>query len=265
MFGDGQVRALQDISFDVRPGEFLSLVGPSGCGKTTLLRLINGLIAPDEGERTVMGRQPVPGPDLAMVFQSARLLPWRTVSGNIEFALALRGHDKAEQPAARPWRCSAPSACAISPRPIPHQLSGGMQQRVGLARALAVEPKVLLMDEPFAALDAMTREVLRKRTAADVGAAAHGHRLRHPRHRRGGASCRQRIVLLRPRPGRIDESGRCRPARAALGARSARHAGLRRRCAPTCGTASRPWPATARRWRNWPRLFQWKLLKNHAR
>ena len=203
LFGDGLVRALQDVSFDVRPGEFLSLVGPSGCGKTTLLRIINGLITPEEGTVTVMGSRPEPGPDLAMVFQSARLLPWRTVVGNIEFALALRGHDKSD----RRQRALALLG-AVGLRDFadayPHQLSGGMQQRVGLARALAVEPKVLLMDEPFAALDAMTREVLRKEllqmwarrrmaivfVTHDIDEAVY---------------LSQRVVMLRPRPGRIDE------------------------------------------------------------
>ncbi len=203
LFGDGQVRALQDVSFELRPGEFLSLVGPSGCGKTTLLRIINGLITPEEGSVTVMGRKPEPGPDLAMVFQSARLLPWRTVSGNIQFALALRGHDKAER---RQRALALLGAVGLRDfaDAFPHQLSGGMQQRVGLARALAVEPKVLLMDEPFAALDAMTREVLRREllqmwarrrmaivfVTHDIDEAVY---------------LSQRIVLLRPRPGRIDE------------------------------------------------------------
>ena len=200
---DGKVRALENISFDVRPGEFVSLVGPSGCGKTTLLRLINGLIAPDEGQVTVLGQRPVPGPDLAMVFQSARLLPWLTVAGNIVFALGLRGIERKD----RSQRALALLG-AVGLRDFadayPHELSGGMQQRVGLARALAVEPKVLLMDEPFAALDAMTREVLR------------GELLRMWSRRRmaivfvthdidEALLLSQRIVLLKPRPGRIDE------------------------------------------------------------
>lgn len=202
-FADGLVRALDDISFDVADGEFICLVGPSGCGKTTLLRMINGLIEPTEGDLDVMGAAPSPGPDLAMVFQSARLLPWRTVSGNIEFALALRGFDKAER-AQRTRRLLASVGLQDFAAAFPHQLSGGMQQRVGLARALSVEPKVLLMDEPFAALDAMTREVLRndllrmwerRRTAIvfvthDIDEAV---------------QLSQRIVLLKPRPGRIDE------------------------------------------------------------
>jgi len=202
-FDDGRVQALHDISFDVRPGEFVSLVGPSGCGKTTLLRLINGLIAADEGEVSVVGTRPQPGPDLAMVFQSARLLPWRTVAGNIEFALALRGLSRTEQ---RERALALLGAVGLRDfaDAFPHQLSGGMQQRVGLARALSVEPKVLLMDEPFAALDAMTREVLRnellqmwaRRRMAIVFVT---HDIDE------AILLSQRVVLLRPRPGRVDE------------------------------------------------------------
>jgi NitT/TauT family transport system ATP-binding protein len=202
-FAEGRVRAVEDISFDVQPGEFVSLVGPSGCGKTTLLRIINGLLLPDEGEVRVMGREPQPGPDLAMVFQSARLLPWRTVRGNIEFVLALRGLQRSER-ADRADALLEAVGLKDFTGAYPHQLSGGMQQRVGLARALAVEPKVLLMDEPFAALDAMTREVLRRellqlwwlRKTAIVFVT---HDLDE------AILLSQRIVLLRPRPGRVDE------------------------------------------------------------
>jgi len=202
-FAEGRVRAIDDISFDVQPGEFVSLVGPSGCGKTTLLRIINGLIVPDEGEVRVMGKPPQPGPDLAMVFQSARLLPWRTVRGNIEFVLALRGLQRSER-ADRADALLEAVGLKDFTGAYPHQLSGGMQQRVGLARALAVEPKLLLMDEPFAALDAMTREVLRHellqlwwlRKTAIVFVT---HDLDE------AILLSQRIVLLRPRPGRVDQ------------------------------------------------------------
>ena len=202
-FKDGEVRAVEDISFDVRPGEFLSLVGPSGCGKTTLLRLINGLIEPDEGEVRVMGQAPTPGPDLAMVFQSARLLPWRTVTGNIEFALRLRGLNR-QQSAARALALLGAVGLRDFAEAFPHELSGGMQQRVGLARALAVEPKILLMDEPFAALDAMTREVLRKEllqmwSRRRMAIVFVTHDIDE------AILLSQRIVLLRPRPGRIDQ------------------------------------------------------------
>jgi NitT/TauT family transport system ATP-binding protein len=202
-FKDGQVRALEDISLDIQPGEFVSLVGPSGCGKTTLLRIINGLIAVDEGTVSVMGQVPQPGPDLAMVFQSARLLPWLSVTGNIEFALSLRGMSRRE----RAHRASALLG-AVGLRDFaqafPHELSGGMQQRVGLARALAVEPKVLLMDEPFAAIDAMTREVLRREllqmwSRRRMAIVFVTHDIDE------AILLSQRVVLLRPRPGRVDE------------------------------------------------------------
>ena len=197
------MRALDDVSFDVRPGEFISLVGPSGCGKTTLLRIINGLVAADEGEVRVMGARPRPGPDLAMVFQSARLLPWRTVAGNIEFALALRGHSRKDR-ASRALGLLGAVGLREFADAYPHELSGGMQQRVGLARALAVEPKVLLMDEPFAALDAMTREVLRREllqlwSRRGIAIVFVTHDIDE------AILLSQRIVLLRPRPGRIDE------------------------------------------------------------
>ena len=202
-FADGKIRAVDDISFDVLPGEFVSLVGPSGCGKTTLLRLISGLVAPDEGQVRVMGHAPQPGPDVAMVFQSARLLPWRTVRGNIEFVLALRGLARSERSGRADALLEAVGLKDFT-RAYPHQLSGGMQQRVGLARALAVEPRVLLMDEPFAALDAMTREVLRREllqlwTLRKTAIVFVTHDLDE------AILLSQRIVLLRPRPGRIDE------------------------------------------------------------
>jgi NitT/TauT family transport system ATP-binding protein len=202
-FKDGSLRVLDGITLDVRPGEFVCLVGPSGCGKTTLLRLINGLLAPDQGEVRIKGAPPVPNSDLAMVFQSARLLPWRTVAGNIDFVLALRGLSRQES-TARTLALLGAVGLRDFADAYPHELSGGMQSRVGLARALAVEPQVLLMDEPFAALDAMTRETLRsellrmwaRRRMAVVF-------VTHDMDEAIFLS--QRIVLLRPRPGRIEE------------------------------------------------------------
>jgi NitT/TauT family transport system ATP-binding protein len=201
-FKDGQLLALDNLSLDIGPGEFVSILGPSGCGKTTLLRLIDGLIRPDEGEVLVKGRPPVPTQDMAMVFQSARLLPWRTVAGNIEFVLGLRGLSSRDR---KDRALSLLGAVGLRDfaDAYPHELSGGMQQRVGLARALAVEPEVFLMDEPFAALDAMTRETLRSEL------------LRLWERRRMAVVfvthdideaiiLSQRIVVLRPRPGRMD-------------------------------------------------------------
>lgn len=201
-FKDGRVVALEDITLDIAPGEFVSLVGPSGCGKTTLLRLMNGLLQPDTGTVLVRGEAPTPNSDLAMVFQSARLLPWRSVLGNIEFVLALRGLSRT----ARRER-SLGLLGAVGLRDFadafPHELSGGMQQRVGLARALAVEPDVLLMDEPFAALDAMTRETLRAELLKLW--ARRGTAIVFVTHDIDEAIfLSQRIVLLRPRPGAID-------------------------------------------------------------
>ena len=138
-------------------GEFVCLVGPSGCGKTTLLRLMHGLLEPDSGDVLIDGSRPAaPGPHAGFVFQSFRLLPWRTVLDNVEFPLQIQGIPHAErQLRAREYLRLV--GLEDFEHSYPHELSGGMQQRVGLARALALEPQILLMDEPFAALDALTR------------------------------------------------------------------------------------------------------------
>ena len=152
--------ALTDVSFTVEDGEFLVIIGSSGCGKSTLLRLIDGLIAPSEGRVTIHGREVTgPGPDRGVVFQQANLLAWRTVRGNIEFGLECLGVDKAER-RRRTTRYIEMVGLTGFEDHYPAQLSGGMQQRVGLARAFAVEPEILLMDEPFGALDAQTRLIL---------------------------------------------------------------------------------------------------------
>jgi NitT/TauT family transport system ATP-binding protein len=156
----GPVRALQNFDIDIQEGEFLSIVGPSGCGKSTFLNILLGLIKPDSGDISIHGRRITgPGTDRAMVFQEFGLLPWRTAQNNIELGLELK-------------KMPAEKRHAISGRLIdlvglsgfeghyPHELSGGMKQRVGLARALATDPEVLLMDEPFAALDAQTRDLM---------------------------------------------------------------------------------------------------------
>jgi NitT/TauT family transport system ATP-binding protein len=154
------VEALRDVNLQVRPREFMCVVGPSGCGKTTLLRLIDGLIEPDRGEILIDGKDaPTPGPHMAFVFQSFRLLPWRTVAENIEFPLRIQNVPGDER-AIRIDKYVRLVGLQGFQHSYPHELSGGMQQRVGLARALALEPQILLMDEPFAALDAQTREVM---------------------------------------------------------------------------------------------------------
>jgi NitT/TauT family transport system ATP-binding protein len=156
------VQALLDIDLTVGDNEFLTILGPSGCGKTTLLRLIAGLMPVDEGTILVDGVPVVePGPERAMVFQGFALLPWRTVLDNVAFGLQLRGVPKPERTrrAIRYIEMVGLKGCEGR---LPRELSGGMQQRVGLARALAVEPGVLLMDEPFGALDEQTRRLLQE-------------------------------------------------------------------------------------------------------
>ncbi|HUO22345.1 MAG TPA: ABC transporter ATP-binding protein [Caulobacteraceae bacterium] len=154
------LNVLGGVSFDVRQGEIVSLIGESGCGKTTLLRIIQGLIRMDSGQILVDGVQVAkPGRDRGFVFQSSSLLPWRSARANVEFGLELQGLPKAER-SARATELLELVGLGHAGDQYPHQLSGGMQQRIGLARALAIDPAILLMDEPFSALDAQTREVL---------------------------------------------------------------------------------------------------------
>ena len=162
MFVGGTVSAFEALSFDVYDNEILCLVGPSGCGKTTLLRCIDGLVPLSAG-RILLDGTPVTSPPsrMAMVFQHFGLFPWKTVEANIGYGLRLAGTGRAEA-AERVRRALRLVGLEAFSRYYPYQLSGGMQQRVGLARALAIDPDVLLMDEPFAALDAQTREILQE-------------------------------------------------------------------------------------------------------
>jgi NitT/TauT family transport system ATP-binding protein len=154
------VRALDRVSFGVAKGEIVALIGPSGCGKTTALRIAMGLETASGGRVVVDGREvKACGYDRAMVFQHAELLPWLTALDNVKFGLEMKGlRGSPLQETAMEYLRLVGLSGAVDRRP--HQLSGGMQQRVGIARALAVDPKVLLMDEPFGALDAQTREEL---------------------------------------------------------------------------------------------------------
>ncbi len=153
----GGVEALSDLSLDFPEGQLTTLLGPSGCGKTTLLKIIAGLIEPTRGQVLVDG-QPVsgPGPERAFVFQDFALLPWASVLRNVAFGLELRGLAKGEREAIAEQQIQEVGLKGFEQH-FPHQLSGGMRQRVGLARALAVDAKVLLMDEPFSAVDEQTR------------------------------------------------------------------------------------------------------------
>ncbi|WRH61476.1 MAG: ABC transporter ATP-binding protein [Fuscovulum sp.] len=153
----GDVQALKDLTLDFPRGELTSLLGPSGCGKTTLLKIIAGLLPATSGEVLINGRAVTgPGPDRSFVFQDFALMPWATVLRNVAFGLELRGVAKSEREAVAEKYIAAVGLAGFEQK-YPHQLSGGMRQRVGLARALSVNAEVLLLDEPFSAVDEQTR------------------------------------------------------------------------------------------------------------
>jgi NitT/TauT family transport system ATP-binding protein len=200
----GAVRALVDINLRVGAGEFLSLIGPSGCGKTTLLKTIAGLLPVDAGRITVGDRTVTgPGRECSVVFQDFALLPWATAQRNVEFGLLLRGVPAAER-ASTARQAIAKVGLAGFEEAYPSQLSGGMQQRVGLARALAVNPRVLLMDEPFASIDEQTRrlfqdDLLRLWSEARKTVVLVTHSMEEAIY------LADRVVVLSPRPGRVHE------------------------------------------------------------
>jgi NitT/TauT family transport system ATP-binding protein len=160
--GKGILSVLDDVSFSVQEGEFIAIVGPSGCGKSTLIRIINGIVPATSGQVVYNGRQ-VDGINLecALVFQSFALLPWLSVKANVELGLEARGLEVQERERIASIYIDKVGLDGFE-EAYPRELSGGMKQRVGFARALAVEPKVLLMDEPFSALDALTAITLRE-------------------------------------------------------------------------------------------------------
>jgi NitT/TauT family transport system ATP-binding protein len=157
---EGPIVAVDGVSFDVRPGEFLSIIGPSGCGKSTVFNVIGGLLSYRHGNVAVSG-ETIAGPhkSIGMVFQEESTFPWRTVIDNVAFPLELTGMDKAQRTERARHFISLVGLDGFEKR-YPNELSGGMRQRVSLARTLASEPKILLMDEPFAALDEQTRLLL---------------------------------------------------------------------------------------------------------
>ncbi len=202
--GDGKVEALRGIDLTVAPGEFVSLIGPSGCGKSTLLRLIGDLVTPTEGELTINGKTPHQARldrDYGMVFQQATLLDWRNVRKNVELPLEIMNLG-ADERANRAREMLDLVELGEFADHQPWQLSGGMQQRVAIARALAFRPSLLLMDEPFGALDEMTRERMQQevlqiwsRTGTTVVFVTHSI----PE----AVFISGRVVVMSPRPGRI--------------------------------------------------------------
>jgi NitT/TauT family transport system ATP-binding protein len=158
----GPVEAVRRVSMDVAPGQFVSLIGPSGCGKSTLLNMVAGFVTPSSGEVLLDGaRIKGPGSDRGVVFQQYSLFPWLSVRKNVEFGLKMRGVSSSDrEPAARTLLGLA--GLLAFENHYPDQLSGGMKQRVGIVRALATNPQVLLMDEPFGALDSQTRVVMQE-------------------------------------------------------------------------------------------------------
>ena len=201
---EGDIQALKGINLGFPEGRMTTLLGPSGCGKTTLLKIIAGLLEPTEGEVQVSG-VPItgPGPERALVFQDFALMPWASVIRNVGFGLELRGMPKGEREETARRYIEKVGLAGFEDR-YPHELSGGMKQRVGLARALAVNAQVLMMDEPFSAVDEQTRRQFQedllhllsveKKTVIFVT-----HSIEE------AVYVSDRIVLLSPRPGRVSK------------------------------------------------------------
>lgn len=198
----GPVEALQDINLEFPEGQLTTLLGPSGCGKTTLLKIIAGLIAPTAGTVLVDGRDVTgPGPERAFVFQDFALLPWANVIRNVAFGLELRGVPLSEREAIAETYIGSVGLAGFE-RKYPHELSGGMRQRVGLARALCVKAAVLLMDEPFSAVDEQTRRKFQEDLLQLV--AQERRTFLFVTHSiEEAVYLSDRIVLLSPRPGRV--------------------------------------------------------------
>ncbi len=202
---DGQPSwALMDVDLDIAAGEFVCAIGPSGCGKTTLLNLIAGFITPTGGTVHCEGRAVTgPSPERSVVFQEYALFPWLTAQRNVEFGLKMQGMPAAER-RARAAQLLALTGLARAADRYPFELSGGMRQRVAVARALATQPRVLLMDEPFAAIDALTRATLQrellgiwKELAPSIFFITHNIE--------EAVFLAQRVIVMSPHPGRIEQ------------------------------------------------------------
>jgi NitT/TauT family transport system ATP-binding protein len=202
---DREVVALSDVSVSVADGEFLAIVGPSGCGKTTLLNIVAGLLPYEEGVVSIAGKKVQgPGIDRSVVFQHSSLLPWRSIAGNVRYGMELQRRFDKQTMTERTDKFIKMVGLAGFERHFPSELSGGMQQRVNLARALASDPEVLLMDEPFAALDAQTREFMQAEllkiwSEARKTVVFITHQINE------AVYLADRVVVMSPRPGRIKD------------------------------------------------------------
>ncbi|MDA2892114.1 ABC transporter ATP-binding protein [Mycolicibacterium sp. BiH015] len=198
--------ALRDVELDVFRGEFIAIVGPSGCGKTTLINMIAGFMKPLQGTIRVDGKiVSGPGPDRTMVFQDYAVLPWRTVFSNVKFALENR-HPRPSKAAMAERIGRALELVSLTgfEKSYPYELSGGMRQRVGIARALVSDPEILLMDEPFGAVDAMTREAMQAEFEKII--AETGQTVVFITHSIDEAlTLADRVVMVSHRPGRVKE------------------------------------------------------------
>ena len=200
-----EVLALSDVSLSVPEGEFMAIVGPSGCGKTTLLNIVAGLLPYEAGTVSIDGKRVSgPGVDRAVVFQHASLRPWRTVAGNVRYGMEMQKRFDGAVMSQRADYFIKLVGLAGFERHYPSELSGGMQQRVNLARATAADPLVLLMDEPFAALDAQTREVMQAELLK-IWAEAHKTVLFITHQINEAVYLADRVAVLSPRPGRLKD------------------------------------------------------------
>lgn len=204
--GDEKISVVEDFSITIPNLEFLAIIGPSGCGKSTLLRLIDGLIPSDSGSILIDGENVdgvVGGQGRGMVFQGFDLFPWRTAQGNVEFGMEPMGVSAAERKETAQYYIDLVGLSAFRDA-YPHELSGGMQQRVGLARALAIKPEILLMDEPFGALDVQTRDILQDELLS-IWSKEQKTVLFVTHSVEEAIYLADRIAVISPRPARLDQ------------------------------------------------------------
>lgn len=202
LYAGQHVMAIEDVSLQIADGDFVAILGPSGCGKTTLLNIVAGFIPPTRGEILLDGRRVQgPGADRGVVFQSFALFPWKTVLENVAFGLKMRGVPRAERERIAREHITLVGLDGFQHR-YPHELSGGMQQRVGVARVLANKPELMLMDEPFASVDAQTRMTLQEELTR-IWEARHPTILFVTHDVEEAAFLANRIVVLTSRPARV--------------------------------------------------------------